>query len=202
MTQFGGILKSQKTKTTLRNTTWITLDHSQVDFKQIYQAKYWQNVQCILAQSSAWGPEALCLWLSGTTRKWRREISQTSWQWNFTNCLVPESVGENLMEPTIKLKNHRNSRVDRIKVKTLDGTWNFYICPVENSWICFTKFIIEMDIVSGWGVLPLRFIIKQKAHNTTVQQYWTQYMGMHRNARAHTIQNRSGMLVQTQFSVQ
>lgn len=40
VTQFGRILKSQKTKAALRNTTSITLDHSQVDFKQIYQAKY------------------------------------------------------------------------------------------------------------------------------------------------------------------
>lgn len=41
------------------------------------------------------------------------------------SSLVPESVGEILMEPTIKLKNHRNSRVDRIKVKTLDGKLEF-----------------------------------------------------------------------------
>lgn len=36
------------------------------------------------------------------------------------NSLVPKSVGETLMEPTITLRKFRNSRVDRIKVKSLD----------------------------------------------------------------------------------
>ena len=107
------------------------------------------------------------------------------------------------MEPTIKLKNHRNSRVDRIKVKTLDGILEFLHMP-SVKWLNLFYQIYYRDGYCVWlRSISSTFHYKTEgALNTTIQQYWTRYMGMHRNARAHTIQHRSGMLVQTQFSVQ
>lgn len=53
------------------------------------------------------------------------------------NSLVPKSVGETLMEPTITLRKFRNSRVDRIKVKSLDEKLE-YLCSSFVKWLCLS----------------------------------------------------------------
>lgn len=70
--------------------------------------------------------------------------------------LVPKPISEALMWATIRLKEHKNARADVMKV----GMFKQVLCEVVVSPL--PESFMGMDIMSGWGTLPLPKCCKTK----------------------------------------
>lgn len=71
------------------------------------------------------------------------------------HTVIPKPIGEAMTQATIRLREHKIVRIDRIMKA---GVFNRALCTEVVSPLpeCF----MEMDIMSGWGTLPLPGIVK------------------------------------------